>query len=211
MAQPAQKLTPRDKRRRRQRALFSIFGYIVVAIGLSWFFESQATTTILFVRHAEAELANGDEDPGLSSAGLVRAEALADFVQDIDVIAGVDAIYASEFKRTQETAAAVARRLELEVAIADPYEVEDFIRESFRQRFVMEHGGAVLLRVSYHAPVIRDYRRIDTQKLRGRHYGLCHAPRSQNDLDTGVIKATMANLRNVPEGKKISENSCNST
>jgi 2,3-bisphosphoglycerate-dependent phosphoglycerate mutase len=154
MAQPAQKLTPRDKSRRRQRALFSIFGYIVVAIGLSWFFESQATTTILFVRHAEAELANGDEDPGLSSAGLVRAEALADFVQDIDVIAGVDAIYASEFKRTQETAAAVARRLELEVAIADPYEVEDFMASVLRA-----HKGDIVLVVSHAdaiAPLIEE-------------------------------------------------------
>jgi broad specificity phosphatase PhoE len=148
VAQPAQKLTPRDKRRRRRRALFSILGYIVVAIGLSWFFESQATTTILFVRHAETDPLGGTEDPGLSATGFARSEALADFIQDIDVIAGVDAIYASEFKRTQQTAAAVARRLGVEVAIADPYDVEGFTASVLR-----EHKGDIVLVVS-HSDVI---------------------------------------------------------
>lgn len=148
------KVSARDKRRRRQRTIISIVGYVVVALGLSWFFESQATTTILFVRHADTDLTAGGDNPALSAAGIARAEALADFVQDIDVVAGVDAIYASEFKRTQQTAAAVARRLELEVSIANPYDVEAFMADVLR-----EHKGEIVLVVTHSdviAPLIEE-------------------------------------------------------
>ena len=55
------------KRRRRRRRIQVIIIYTAIAIGLAWFFESQATTTIIFVRHAEKSLTPPD-DPGLSEA-----------------------------------------------------------------------------------------------------------------------------------------------
>ena len=64
------------RRRRRRRRLQVLLIYTAIAIGLAWFFESQATTTIIFVRHAEKSLVP-PEDPGLSDAGRQRAAELA--------------------------------------------------------------------------------------------------------------------------------------
>src|SRR5207245_849732 len=62
-----------------------------------------ARPVVVFVRHAE-KAANGGNDPDLSSAGHARAEALARILKD----SGITAIFTSEFKRTQETAAPTA-------------------------------------------------------------------------------------------------------
>ena len=63
------------RRKRRRRRIQALIIYTGIAIGLAWFFESQATTTIIFVRHAEQDLAAGD-DPGLSDAGRRRVAEL---------------------------------------------------------------------------------------------------------------------------------------
>jgi broad specificity phosphatase PhoE len=68
--------------------------------------------TIFLVRHAE-KAATGGDDMDLSDAGRARAEALAALVKD----AGITAIYTTEFKRTQQTAAPIATALHLEPAI----------------------------------------------------------------------------------------------
>jgi broad specificity phosphatase PhoE len=138
------KNSPRRKRRRRWWTAISVLTYVAVAFGLAWFFESQATTTVLFVRHTDTDIFVDGDNPALNARGFARAEELADFVQDIDVIAGVDAIYASEFKRTQQTADAVARRLELEVGVANPYDVEAFMADVLR-----DHKGQIVLVVTH--------------------------------------------------------------
>src|SRR5207244_322078 len=62
-----------------------------------------AQPVVVIVRHGE-KAANGGTDPDLSSAGRARAEALARILKD----SGITAIFSSEFKRTQETAAPTA-------------------------------------------------------------------------------------------------------
>jgi broad specificity phosphatase PhoE len=62
-----------------------------------------AQPVVVIVRHAE-KAANGGNNPDLSSAGRARAEALARILKD----SGITAIFTSEFKRTQETAAPTA-------------------------------------------------------------------------------------------------------
>jgi broad specificity phosphatase PhoE len=123
----------RPKRKSRIR-LLPVIGYVIVVLGLAWFFEQQATTTIIFVRHAEVEATAGGGDPELSAAGRRRAEALADFVANIDVVQSVDAIYATTSHRTQATAMPLAMRLGLTLNIDDPYRVERFMRRVMRDR-----------------------------------------------------------------------------
>ncbi|MDE0005476.1 MAG: phosphoglycerate mutase family protein [Rhodospirillaceae bacterium] len=127
---------------RRRSRLVPVTGFVLVCVGLAWFFEQQATTTIIFVRHTDTAIDAGVDAP-LSRLGQQRAELLADVIQDIDVVAGVDAIYASEHRHTQETAAAVAGRLELDVSIRDPYEVVPFMAQVLRQ-----HKGEIVLIVT---------------------------------------------------------------
>ena len=64
---------------------------------------------IYLVRHAERAAISGHvpSDTGLSAAGRKRAEALVRALKD----AQITAIYTTEYKRTRETAAPVARSL----------------------------------------------------------------------------------------------------
>lgn len=64
---------------------------------------ASAEPIVVIVRHAE-KAANDPKDPDLSAAGRVRAEALAKILKD----ANITTIFATEFKRTQETAAPTA-------------------------------------------------------------------------------------------------------
>jgi broad specificity phosphatase PhoE len=61
--------------------------------------------TVFVVRHAEKGPEN--PDPSLTAEGRARAAALAHVLGD----AGIGAVFVSEFKRTQETAEPLARRL----------------------------------------------------------------------------------------------------
>ena len=70
-----------------------------------------AQSTIFVVRHAER--ADAMKDPDLSEAGRGRAEALAKALRD----ANITAIYVTEFKRTQQTAAPLARALSITVTV----------------------------------------------------------------------------------------------
>lgn len=55
-------------------------------------------TTVLLVRHAEKAAVQGD-DPPLSPAGETRAQALRDAL----AAAGIQAVYTTQFQRTQQT------------------------------------------------------------------------------------------------------------
>jgi broad specificity phosphatase PhoE len=64
---------------------------------------ASAQPIVIIVRHAE-KATNGGNDPDLSSAGQARANELARILKD----SGITAIFTTEFKRTQETAAPAA-------------------------------------------------------------------------------------------------------
>lgn len=137
--------TPKDKKRRRRRRAISLLVYAFIVFGIAWYFDSQATTTIIFVRHADTDTsAAAGNDPPLNARGIARANLLADFLMDVDVLASVDAIYASEFRRTQQTAAPLAKRLGLAVQIADQYDIEDFMKDVQR-----EYKGKIVLVVTH--------------------------------------------------------------
>ncbi len=131
------------RRKRRRRRIQALIIYTGIAIGLAWFFESQATTTIIFVRHAEKELNAGD-NPGLSDAGRRRVAELTRQLVDADVVAGIDAIYATPFRRTQETAQPLAEALDLPI---NSYDAAD--RETVLETILKEHKGKIILVVGH--------------------------------------------------------------
>jgi broad specificity phosphatase PhoE len=148
--------TPKTRKRRRRRRLISLLTYAIVVFGLAWFFESQGTTTVIFVRHADTDVVMGDADEAtpLNRSGLLRAELLADFLDHVDVVGGVDAIYASEAKRTQQTAEPLAKRLDIEIEIADPYDVAAFMKD-----VLWKHKREIVLVVTHKdaiAPLVEE-------------------------------------------------------
>lgn len=67
-------------------------------------------TTFVVVRHAE-KATDDPEDPQLSEIGLRRAQRLAEVLADAPVVA----VYATEFKRTRQTAQPTADRRHIPV------------------------------------------------------------------------------------------------
>ena len=73
-----------------------------------------ASTLVILVRHGLPDI-DGTKDPGLSPTGWAQAEAVADvLVEDAPV-----AVFSSQIRRAQQTAAPLAERLGLEVVV-DP-------------------------------------------------------------------------------------------
>lgn len=131
------------RRRRRRRRVQAIVIYTAIAIGLAWFFESQATTTMIFVRHAEKAAAPPD-DPELSVAGERRAAELARQLVDADVVAGIDAVYSTPYRRTVETARPVAEALDLDINLYDPDD-----NEAVLETILANHKGKIILVVGH--------------------------------------------------------------
>ncbi len=92
----------RRSRIRRLQFATALLGAFVFALWVHGSRSSTPVTTVYLVRHAEK--AAGGRDPGLSPAGEARAQALAHVLSEADI----DAIYVTEYKRTQATAAPLA-------------------------------------------------------------------------------------------------------
>ncbi len=128
---------------RHRRRLQIVVLYTAIAIGLAWFFESQATTTMIFVRHAERALEPAD-NPGLNADGQRRVSELTRQLVDADVVAGIDAIYSTPFRRTLETAQPLATALGLDINQYDPADNEAVLAEILKR-----HKGKIILIVGH--------------------------------------------------------------
>ena len=93
--------------------------------------EEPTVTTVYVVRHAEKQSAEiGGRDPSLTDQGRRRAEALAAMLGDDDV----NAVFATEYKRTQQTVEPLAAALGVPVresAAAQPEALADQILDEF--------------------------------------------------------------------------------
>src|SRR6267378_496425 len=85
--------------------LFAVLGAVVVFAYYATFL--RPITTVILVRHAEKVIDPNNSDPDLSPAGQVRAQELARMFGD----SGINAIYATQYKRTQESVRPLADRL----------------------------------------------------------------------------------------------------
>lgn len=74
----------------------------------------EEATTVVVVRHAEKAVGQGD-DPDLSEAGQQRARLLSRMLAQ----AGVSRLYATQYKRTQQTLQPLAEQSNLEIAVID--------------------------------------------------------------------------------------------
>ena len=137
----------RQTRRRRRNQIIVL--YTAIAIGLAWFFESQATTTIIFFRHAE-QTSHDEADPPLSEAGQRRVAELTRQLVDADVVAGIDAIYSTPYIRSLETARPIADQLDLPInsyAADDTEEILDTILKNHKGKIILVIGHSNTLPV----------------------------------------------------------------
>jgi len=97
-------------------------------------------TIVYIVRHAEESRSDPVQpDPTLSTAGVTRSDALAAALRDVSMAA----VFATEFKRTQQMAQPTAKAHGLEVTIAsarDPAGLAAQISRDFRGRTVLVVG-----------------------------------------------------------------------
>lgn len=97
---------------------------VVLVIGWIGFGLWQPPGTVIVVRHMEKALVDGD-DPALSDAGIARAARVATVL----AATGVDAVYATQYRRTVETAMPLAERLSLPLHVYNAGDIEGLVAE----------------------------------------------------------------------------------
>ena len=96
--------------------LLPVMGLIVLAAAVAWFVDARATTVVIVIRHAETgQTIEGD--PDLNVAGRERAARLVRVLHEAKPVRGIDAVYVSELRRTQQTAAPLAETSGLPVNV----------------------------------------------------------------------------------------------
>lgn len=120
-----------------------LLSYFLFVLLIAWYFENQATSTVIVVRHAEKASLPAD-NPGLSKEGQLRSYLLAEMLSDVDVVAGVDAVYVTRTRRSEETAMPLAKRLNLPL---NYYDAEDY--EGLELEIEKQHKGKIVLVVAH--------------------------------------------------------------
>jgi broad specificity phosphatase PhoE len=121
---------------------FAVLGAVLVFAYFSTF--SRPVTTVILVRHAEKKLEPNNPDPDLTTEGEARAREIARMLGG----AGVNAIYATQFKRTQETAKPLSEISGVQIIQTDAKQPSDVVKEILTKNrgqivFVAGHNNTV--------------------------------------------------------------------
>lgn len=122
--------------------LFAVLGAVVV-FGY-WTTFRRPVTTVILIRHAEKVIDPNNADPDLNPAGQVRAQELVRMFGD----AGINAIYATQYKRTQQTVKPLADKLGLPVNQVNSKNTADLVTRIRSQNsgqvvFIAGHNNSV--------------------------------------------------------------------
>lgn len=123
-------------------ALFAVFGAVILFAYFATF--SRPVTTVILVRHAEKKIEPNNEDPDLAPEGVERVQEIARMFGD----SGLNAIYATQYKRTQQTVAPLVNRLQLPVTTIDARQSAELVRSILTTNrdqtvFVAGHNNTV--------------------------------------------------------------------
>src|SRR5215813_2088341 len=122
--------------------LFAVFGAVIVFAYFATF--SRPLTTVILVRHAEKNIEPTNPDPDLSPAGQERAQELARMFAG----AGVNAIFATQYKRTQQTVKPLAERTGVSPQVIDAKQTPELVTDILTNNrgktiFVAGHNNTV--------------------------------------------------------------------
>jgi 2,3-bisphosphoglycerate-dependent phosphoglycerate mutase len=122
--------------------LFAVLGAVIVFAYFTTF--RRPVTTVILVRHAEKIIDPNNNDPDLSPAGQTRAQEIVRMFGD----AGINAIYATQYKRTQQTVKPLADKLGLPVTVVNSKSTDDLLTQIRAQHsgqtiFIAGHNNTV--------------------------------------------------------------------
>src|SRR6266571_5282534 len=130
--------TPEPRSKLKAALVFSMLFAVLGAVLVFGYYATfrRPVTTIILVRHAEKIIDPNNSDPDLSPAGQARAQEIFRMSGD----AGVNAIYATQYKRTQETVRPLADKLRLPVTLVNSTATSELVRQIHS-----EHRGQTIL------------------------------------------------------------------
>ena len=114
---------------------------LILSISLLLITAANAAPVIFIVRHAEKTGAGGN-DPDLSLQGRKRADALAHILKDSQITA----IFVTEFKRTQKTAAPTAKASHVSPTVVPANDIRALVeklRALNSDALVVGHGNTI--------------------------------------------------------------------
>jgi broad specificity phosphatase PhoE len=122
--------------------LFVVFGAVIIFAYFATF--SRPLTTVILVRHAEKKIEPDNPDPDLDPKGVERAQEIARVFAD----SGINTIYATNYKRTQQTVQPLANRISVPVTLLNANQTEELVSQiqtSHRGKtiFIAGHNNTV--------------------------------------------------------------------
>ncbi len=103
--------------------LFTVFGAVILFAYFATF--SRPLTTVILVRHAEKKIEPDNPDPDLTPQGVERAQLIARMFGE----AGVNVIYATQYKRTQQTVQPLALRFGTPVTLLNANQTDELVSQ----------------------------------------------------------------------------------
>jgi 2,3-bisphosphoglycerate-dependent phosphoglycerate mutase len=122
--------------------LFAVLGAVVLFAYFSTF--SRPVTTVILVRHAEKKIEPNNNDPDLSPAGEARAQEIVRLFSD----AGIAGIYATQYKRTQQTVKPLSDKLGVPITMVNSRSTAELLNQILSQHrgqtvFIAGHNNTV--------------------------------------------------------------------
>jgi broad specificity phosphatase PhoE len=103
--------------------LFAVLGAVIIFAYFATF--SRPLTTVILVRHAEKKIEPVNPDPDLSPEGVERAQQIARIFAD----AGINVIYATQYKRTQQTVRPLVDRIGIPATLLNSNQTEELVSQ----------------------------------------------------------------------------------
>ncbi len=136
--------TPRT--RFRTIVVFSMLFAVLGAVGVFAYFATftRPVTIVILVRHAEKKIEPNNPDPDLTPAGDERAQELRRMLRG----SGVNAIFATQFKRTQQTVKPLSDAIGVAATLTDAKQPEEVVKQILTNHrgqivFVAGHNNTV--------------------------------------------------------------------
>jgi broad specificity phosphatase PhoE len=122
--------------------LFAVFGAVIVFAYFATF--SRPLTTVILVRHAEKKIEPVNPDPDLVPEGVERAQQIARYFAD----AGINVIYATQYKRTQQTVQPLSERIGVPVTLLNADQTQELVNQIHTRHrgqtiFIAGHNNTV--------------------------------------------------------------------